>query len=123
VEGSPQPLPPLSNNETKNEQKIWKQKLLPFLVPNETLNKLGEDVYGFREKGSISFWFEGGLKVSGNNETLSVNFKDEDLLVLSTLMRKTIRIYRIPYARLVSFELTHSAEAKAAEPELRFFRN
>ena len=82
---------------------FWKQKLSKLLVEDG-----GEpEVYGV--KGEVSFWCEGGLKVTGNQKTLSVNFRDPDMLVLITMKGSTLRIYRIPYARLVSFELIHKA--------------
>lgn len=73
-----------------------KPKLLPFLEPDTALNAKGEDVYGPREKLKIAFWFDGSLKVTGSQNNLAVNFKDPGLLVLSLIVSKTIRIYRVP---------------------------
>ena len=64
---------------------------MPFLVPNEVLNKLGEHSYGVKEKVKLAFWFDGGLKITGNEATLSLNLKDPDLLILCTLVRKRHR--------------------------------
>jgi len=84
---------------------FWKRKIRHWLEPDPTLHPMGEDVYSPQKKLKIAFWFEGGLKVTGDNSDLSVNFNDPDLLILSLLVRKTIRIYRVPYSRLVCFEL------------------
>ena len=81
------------------------------MEPNGEMNKLGEDLYCVKEKYKVVFWFEGGLKVTGTQASLSVNLKDPHLLILSTLIRKTMRIYRIPYERLVCFELIRGGDA------------
>lgn len=96
---------------------------MPFLEPDPILNPKGEDVYGLREKLKIAFWFDGGLKVTGSQSSLAVNFKDPDLLVLSLMVRKTIHIYRVPYARMVCFELIRGAEDGTAEFANRFYPN
>jgi hypothetical protein len=101
---------------------FWKSKLMPFLVPNEVLNKLGEHSYGVKKKLKLAFWFDGGLKVTGNEATLSLNLKDPDLLILGTLVRKTTRIYRIPYERLVCFELIRGSDDSESSP-IHFLRN
>ena len=102
---------------------FWKRKLLPWLEPNEELNKLGGDSYGLKGKLKVCFWFEGGLKITGNQKSLSLNLKDPDLLVLSTLVGEVLRTYRIPYSRLVCFELIRGSGESGEIPEMKFFRN
>ena len=102
---------------------FWKPKLLPFLAEDTVLNAKGADVYGLRAKQKITFWFDGGLKVTGSKSSLTVNFKDPDLLVLSSMVRKTIRIYRVPYARLICFELIFEAEDDTSGHANRFDPN
>jgi hypothetical protein len=84
---------------------------------------MGEDVYGIKEKLKISFWFEGGFKISGDQKNLSLNFKDEDLLVLSVMDSKTMRTFRIFYSKMVCFELIRTRKSSGSEPEDVFFRN
>jgi len=102
---------------------FWKEKLVALLVPNAEMNKQGMDVYGLGEKRKITLWFEGGLKISGDAKTLTLNFTDPDLMVVSTLIRKTIRIYRIPYARLVCFESIFEGKDESLESVSRFSLN
>jgi hypothetical protein len=86
---------------------FWKSKLLPFLVPDKQLNKSGEDCYSVRPEVKIAFWCDGGLRVEGGNKNLEISFKDAHLLHLMVGNSKTIRSYRLPYSRLISFELIH----------------
>ena len=46
------------------------------------------DLYCVKAKYKMAFWFDGGLKVTGSRDTLSINLNDDRLLVLSTLIRK-----------------------------------
>jgi hypothetical protein len=95
---------------------FWKGKLMPFLEPH---TDMGEDAYGWK-KGKVAFWFEGGLKITGDNETLSLNLIDPDLMILLTFDEKSGtpdgRIYRVPYARLVCVEFI-IADAKSTRRE------
>jgi hypothetical protein len=102
---------------------FWKRKLQFFLEPEPTLHPAGEDVYIPREKLKVAFWFEGGLKVSGGPRDLQVNFNDPQILTLSLQTKRTNRIFRVPYSRIVCFELVHSEEDDNTEFSRRLFLN
>lgn len=67
----------------------------------------GEEVYIPRKQMRIVFWIDGGPKVVGNHANLVVNFNDPELIVLSLHVRKSVRIYRVPYSRLACVELVN----------------
>ena len=95
----------------------WKEKLEAFLEPEPMGHPKGEDVYVPRKQLRIVFWIDGGPKVVGNQANLVVNFDDAGVIVLSLQVRKTVRIYRVPYARLACVELIHGAgEEEEAHP-------
>lgn len=102
---------------TKN---FWKSKLLPFLEPSVDL---GPEIYDWKGPLKVAFWFEGGLKVVGGIGTLGLSFSDADLMILSTLIGKKVRIYRVHYSRLVCFELISGAGDKTSESTSRFLLN
>ena len=99
---------------------FWKSKLLKFLVENKDV---GPGVYELRRKMKVAFWFDGGLKVVANQNELVLNFRDPDLFILSTLKNNTNHIFRIPYTRLVCFEIIHEGAAKSDDPQNRFGSN
>lgn len=99
------------------DQKFWKQKLSAFIVKHpfflnpEKDKHEQDDIFTQREGLKIRFWFEGNLQIEGENETLEINFNSLDMLVLSKRSDKLDNIYRIPWNRLVSFELIIGDEA------------
>ena len=97
-------------------------KMLPYLIPIETLKKLGEEAYEVREKLQMVFLFDGGFKVSGEKNNVSIHFTDPDLLILMT-GPNPVKIYRMPYHRLIGFELIRDSEGKKMEESIQFFRN
>ena len=99
---------------------FWESKLKAFLDEKKGLEP---KTYGLRDRISVVFWIEGGLKIAGNSETLALNMKDSDLLILSTLIQKTVRSYRIPYSRIVCFEIVHKPRGgqESAPHDPRFF--
>lgn len=96
--------------------------MLPFLVPIKALKELGEEAYEVRKKLKMIFLFEGGFKVSGEKSKVSIHFNDPDLLILMTGPNPT-KIYKIPYHRLIGFELIRGSKSKKMEDSFQFFRN
>jgi hypothetical protein len=101
-------------------REFWMRKMLPFLIPIEAMKKVGEDAYEVKKKLQMIFLFEGGVKVSGEKNKVSIHFNDPDLLILMT-GPNPVKIYRIPYQRLIGFELVN--ESKKMEDSFQFFRN
>jgi hypothetical protein len=101
---------------------LWKRKLKLFLKPHPVLHPAGEDVYVPTRELKIAFWFEDGLKVVGDEDSLQINFNDPDLLVLAVEAKKASHIYRVPWRRLVCFELIRDSEV-TEETTQRFFLN
>ncbi len=87
----------------------WKEKLEAFLEAEPMGPHKGEEVYVPRKQLRLVFWIDGGPKVVGHRANMVVNFNDPDLIVISLQVRKTVRIYRVPYARLACVELVHGA--------------
>ncbi len=90
-------------------KQTWKAKLEAFLDLESMEQPKEEEVYVPRKDLRLVFWVDGGPKVVGHRANLVVNFNDPDLLVLSLQVRKAVRIYRIPYARLACVELVHGS--------------
>lgn len=76
-----------------------------FIQPeNERIDGQSESIYTPKHDLQIVFWFEGGFQISGHNTDLEINFNSKDFLVLS-LRQPRQRIIRVPYNRLIAFEL------------------
>jgi hypothetical protein len=100
---------------------FWMRKMLPFLNLIKAFEERGEKAYEVREELRMTFLFDGGFKVSGEKDNVYINFDDPDLLILM-IGPNPIQIYRIPYSRLVGFELiTESSEEDIGA--IKFFRN
>lgn len=84
---------------------IWKQNLYHFLAPHPAWHDSGEEVYVPRDGISVAFFFDGGLRVAGDSVSLEVNYNNPDLLILGVKADDSDRIYRVPWSRLVCFEL------------------
>ena len=99
------------------EQNFWKQKLSAFIVEHplflnpEIEENEQEDIFTPREGLKIRFWFDGNLQIEGEYGTLEINFNSFDILVLSKRSDKLDNIFRIPWNRLISFELIIGDEA------------
>jgi hypothetical protein len=65
----------------------------------------GEKVYVPKDDLAITLWFEGGLQVSGDARTLQLNFNSKDYLVVALREANRDRIFRVPWDRLVCFEI------------------
>lgn len=92
------------------ESVYWKQKLNTFLVPHPIFidsesKELLEDIYTPRQDLKIRFWFEGNLQIKGEHQKLEVNYNVDDILVLSKRGEHSENIYRVPWNKLISFEL------------------
>jgi hypothetical protein len=103
-------------------REFWKPKLVPSLDPVEFLQDKGEDCYSVG-KGKLALHFEGNFTVSGTQETLTVNFNDPELLVLIMLEGNIVRVYHVPYSRLVGLESIHEGDAGSKEITAHYFRN
>jgi|GEM_PF-3132865 len=88
---------------------MWKEKLAAFLEAEPIGHHKGEEVYVPRKLMRLVFWIDGGPKVAGHRANLVINFNDPELIVISLQVRKTVRIYRVPYTRLACVELVHGA--------------
>lgn len=96
-------------------KKFWKSKLRWFIVSHPRFEGTEEKIFTPREGLKIRFWFEGNLQIDGEYKTLEINYNSPDLLVLSKGDSDELRnIYRIPWKRLVSFELITGDESHQA---------
>ena len=105
-------------------REFWMPRMLPYLIPIEAMREIGEEAYEVKEKLQMVFLFDGGFKVSGEKDKVSISFKEADLLVLMT-GPNPVQIYKIPYHRLVGFELIHSTKkgGKKDDDSRWYFRN
>lgn len=87
-------------------EKFWKDKLQFFIVEHPRFAGSDENIFTPKEGLKIRFWFEGNLQVEGEYETIQINYNSSDILVLSKGESDESRnIFRVPWKRLVSFEL------------------
>jgi hypothetical protein len=54
-----------------------------FLQPHPELFPAGEKVYIPNNGLTVTLWFDGGLRVSGDAHTLQLNFNTDEYLVLA----------------------------------------
>lgn len=85
--------------------KKWIATCKFFLQPHPELHPAGEEVYIPRRDLVVTLWFEGGMKVSGDVKSLQLNFNSADYLVLCHIDKRMEHIFRVPWKRLVSFEI------------------
>lgn len=99
-------------------------RILPYLAPIKACAELGQEAYEVVDDLKIVFLFDGGFKVSGEKDTVSIRFDDPDLLVVMT-GPNPVEIYRVPYNHLVGFELIMSGEesGEMRSDSVKFFRN
>ncbi len=95
------------------EQDFWKNKLNSFLVKHPMFDGADpeEDIFTPYKNLKIRFWFEGEIQIEGEYETLEINYNSPDMLVLAKRNDDVQNIFRIPWKRLVSFELIIGNEA------------
>ena len=75
-----------------------------FIEPHEEFIGSDENIFTPNKDIVIVFWFEGGFQVSGGPGVLHINFNAQNYLVLA-LKEPIDRIIRIPWKRLIAFEL------------------
>jgi hypothetical protein len=102
--------------------KRWRTTIRFFLDEHPKLFPAGEKVYVPKTGLTVSLWFDGGLCVSGDANSLELNYNSPDLLVLSLTDAKQHRIFRVPWNRLVSFELAFDRRT-SDEVSRRYFLN
>ena len=95
------------------EQDFWKNKLKYFVVKHPFFGgeDSEEDIYTPREDLKIRFWFEGNLQIEGGFEELEINYNSPDLLVIAKRNEEVENVFRIPWSRLISFEIVIGNEA------------
>jgi hypothetical protein len=89
------------------EKTFWQQKLQWFVVEHPFFDANEESIFTPKEGLIISFWFEGNLQVEGKYGEFEINYNSSDMLVLAVgkPFEKGRHIFRIPWNRLISFEL------------------
>jgi hypothetical protein len=85
-----------------------------FLQPHFELFPAGEKVYVPKDDLEVRLWFEGGLQVFGDAHTLELNFNSDEYLVVALREGSKDRIFRVPWDRLVSFEITRDRQGDGA---------
>jgi len=97
--------------------KRWIAACQYFLQPHPELFPAGEKVYVPKGNLHVTLWFEGDLQVSGNSQSLQLNFNTDEYLVLALHEGTTERSFRVPWERLVSFEI--ALERKSGDDSSR----
>jgi hypothetical protein len=86
--------------------KFWKQRISYFLVKHPFFEDTEENIFTPKQGLKIRFWFECNLQVEGLYDELQINYNDSEMLVLAN----ETSIYRIPWTRLVCFEIIKDKE-------------
>lgn len=84
---------------------LIKDNLKFFIEPHPVFKDTEEEIFVPRKDYTIKFWIEGGLCVDGKSDTLDINFNDDELLILAVRGIPQERIIRIPWSRVIAFEL------------------
>jgi hypothetical protein len=84
----------------------WIKACQFFLQPHPELFPAGEKVYVPKDEIKVTLWFDGGLQLSGDARSLELNFNTEEYLVVAVRDGTKDRIFRVPWDRLVSFEIS-----------------
>jgi len=82
-----------------------KQSLRLFLEIHPNFENTEEKIYTPRGDYHINFWIEGGFTIGGNNKNLEVNYNNGSFLILGITDNLHKRIARIPWKRIIAFEL------------------
>ena len=90
------------------KKKFWKKKIQWFLVDHPFFeDHEHEKIYTPKEGIKFCFWIEGNLQIEGIYNELEINFNDADLLILSkSPNRKGSSVFRIPWNRIITIELS-----------------
>jgi len=88
-----------------SNKKIIKENLKHFIEPHPDFTGTEEEIFTPVKRYTIKFWVEGGLEISGDHGTMEINYNSGDLLVLAVRGQPMERIIRIPWKRVVAFEL------------------
>lgn len=109
----------LKNKKIDMVKKIWKSQLRTFIVEHPRFEGSEKDIFTPRKDLKIRFWFEGNLQIEGEYQTLEINYNSPDILVLSKGESDELKnIFRVPWKRLVSFELIIGDESSQALQDL-----
>lgn len=89
------------------KKNILINQLKLFIERHPNFLKTKEEIFTPKKGLGIKFWFEGGFEVEGQHNKLEINFnaKAIDLLVLALRTSNKERIIRIPFERIIAFEL------------------
>ena len=101
------------------DPETWKRNIQQFLAPHPTWHEPGAQVFVPRNHLSVAFLFDGGLRVVGDGASLEVNYNNPDLLILSVRVEGCERVYRMPWSRLVCFELVREHPPDSGPPAAR----
>lgn len=89
------------------KQEYWWSTIQFFFDKHPLLFKAGEQAYTPRT--ACCFYLEGNLGIRGNAESLIMNLNSHDILVLISKVGNEESVFRVPWERLISFELTSRA--------------
>lgn len=94
-------------------QDFWKNKLTPFVSKHPYFEGVDpiEEIFTPKKGLKIRFWFEGGIQIEGEYNQLEINYNSPDILILAQRNEVIENIFRIPWVRLISFELIIGNEA------------
>ena len=95
--------------------KYWWPKIKFFVREHPTLFSAGEKVY--IPTSGVSLHFDAGLMITGTPETLEFNLNSDDILVLAVWDSQGEHIFRVPWERLVCFELWNKLNRDGKSPE------
>ncbi len=86
---------------------FWKKKLKYFIDVHPTFEDSEEDIFTPKKGLKMRFWIEGNLQIEGRYDNLELNFNSDDCLILSLRDSNSSQsnIFRIPWRRIISFEL------------------
>jgi len=87
------------------QEKYWRGHLKHFIEFDTGDYEGAGEVFVPREHLGIAFLFEGGFRIAGDREALQINFNSPGMLILWHHTDEVDSVYRIPWSRLVGFEL------------------
>lgn len=109
----------------KEKGKFWKKELKWFVVKhpkyiNPKVEEDEEDIWTPRKDITIRFWIEGNIQIEGVHNELEINYNNPRLLILSFPSEDKKRsIIRVPWKRLIAFELFSTNDEENIEELLR----
>jgi hypothetical protein len=99
---------------------VIKAHLKFFIEPHPFFKNTKEKIFVPRKDYTIKFWIEGGLSVEGKSDSLDINFNDDELLILAIRGIPKERIIRIPWSRVIAFELIVGKDSSINSGDLIF---